>query len=201
MAWPAAAATADLSSDDVTDRETAVPPALPTEVTNPFLTYNFLVKWDGQYVAAVTSVSGLTRRTQVVSFDAGGQPQSAVKIPGQTDYEPVRLARGITTNRAFEEWAAMTWCYPNTQQLGNEVALATFRKPMQIELHDQQGTLALRYNLYYCWPSEYTALPELDTDADTVALASMTIEHEGWDRDMSVVYPPTATRPGPRSAH
>jgi phage tail-like protein len=49
---------------------------LPTKLANPLLTYNFLVEWDGKYVAAVTSVSGLTRRTQVVSFHAGGQPSA-----------------------------------------------------------------------------------------------------------------------------
>ena len=55
--------------------------ALPTEVTNPFLTYNFLIKWDGKAVAAVTTVSGLTRRTAVVSFHAGGQPQARSRSP------------------------------------------------------------------------------------------------------------------------
>ena len=167
-----------------------MPPTLTTEVVDPFLTYNFRVKWEGRYVAAVTSVSGLTRRTAVVSFHAGGQPQSALKIPGQTDYEPVRLERGITIDRAFEDWANLMWSYPNTQKLGNEAQLATFRKPMQIELYDQAGIITLRYNLYNCWPSEYTALPELDSEANAVALASMTIEHEGWDRDTSVTYNP-----------
>jgi phage tail-like protein len=48
----------------------------------------------------------------------------------------------------------------------------------------------MRYDLYNCWPSEYVALPELAGDANTVAIASMTIEHEGWDRDTSVTLPP-----------
>jgi phage tail-like protein len=165
------------------------PPLTATPV-NPYLTYNFLVKWDGAYVAAVSSVSGLTRETQVVSFHAGGQPQSAVKIPGQTTYEPVRLARGITTDTAFENWASTMWSYPNTAKLGNQMSMADFRKPMQIELYNQAGQLTLRYNLYNCWPSEYTALPDLDSEANTVALASLTIEHEGWDRDTTVT-PPT----------
>jgi phage tail-like protein len=165
----------------------------PAELVNPFHTYNFLVKWDGTYVAAVTSVSGLTRRTAVVSFHAGGQPQSALRIPGQTDYEPVRLERGITTDTAFQDWANLMWDYPNTPQLGNETQLATFRKPMQIELYDQQRILAVRYNLYQCWPSEYTALPDLNGEANVVALASMTIEHEGWERDTSVDYTPGST--------
>jgi phage tail-like protein len=147
------------------------------------------VKWDGRVVAAVSSVSGLSPKTEVVSFHAGGQPQSEFKIPGQTNYEPVRLSRGITTDTAFEEWANRMWTYPNTQQLGKEMAMASFRKPMQIEVYNQAGVIVLRYNLYNCWPSEYTALPDLDSETNTVALASMTIEHEGWDRDTSVTAP------------
>jgi phage tail-like protein len=167
--------------------------SLYTTTVNPFLTYNFLVKWDGAYVGAVTHVSGLTRRTQVVSFHAGGQPQSAQKIPGQTDYEPVRLERGITTDSAFEDWANKLWYYPNTSALGQEVSMTDFRKPMQIELYNQAGVIVLRYNLYNCWPSEYTALPDLSSDANAIALASMTIEHEGWDRDLSLTAPPSGS--------
>jgi phage tail-like protein len=161
----------------------------PQAVVNPYLTYNFRVKWDGRYVAAVTHVSGLTRKTEVVSFRAGGQPQSTLKIPGQEDYAPVRLERGITTDAAFEDWARTMWSHPNTSALGSEVALADFRREMQIEAHNQAGELVLRYLLHNCWASEYTALPELDSEANTVALASMTIEHEGWERDASAEPP------------
>jgi phage tail-like protein len=160
-----------------------------TTPVNPYLTYNFLVKWDGSPVAAVTHVSGLTRRTAVVSFHAGGQPQTPFKIPGQTDYEPIRISRGITTDATFEQWANLMWSYPSSQTLGNEMDMATFRKPMQIELYNQAGVIVLRYNLYNCWPSEYSPLPELDSEANAVALASMTIEHEGWERDTSVQPP------------
>ena len=57
------------------------------EVENPYLTYNFRVFGEGGTpVAAVSHVSGLTRKTATVSFHAGGQPQSALKILGRTDY-------------------------------------------------------------------------------------------------------------------
>jgi phage tail-like protein len=146
------------------------------------VTYRFRIKWDGNYVAAVTSVHGLSRSQQ---------PQPALKIPGQSDYAPVRLERGIITDGAFEEWAKLLWNYPNIAQLGGEVSLSSFRKEMQVDLYDEAGQPILRYDIHNCWPSEYTALPELDADANTVALASMTIEHEGWDRD------PTLTPPAP----
>jgi phage tail-like protein len=165
--------------------------SLPTTLVNPYLTYNFIVKWDNQPVAAVSRVSGLTRTTSVVPFRAGGQPQTTFKIPGQTDYHPVTLERGITTDQAFEQWANKVWDYPNTTKFGNEVSLKDFRKNIQIEVYNQAGQLAIRYNLYRCWPSEYIALPELAAAANVVALASLTLQHEGWDRDTSV-QPPSA---------
>lgn len=165
--------------------------SLPTTLINPYLTYNFIVKWDNQPVAAVSRVSGLTRTTTVVPFRAGGQPQTTFKIPGQTDYQPVTLERGITTDPAFEQWANKVWDYPNTSQFGSEVSLKDFRKNIQIEVYNQAGQLAIRYNLYRCWPSEYTALPELSAEANVVALATLTLQHEGWDRDTSV-QPPSA---------
>jgi T4-like virus tail tube protein gp19 len=77
----------------------------------------------------------------------------------------------------------------DTSQLGNEVSLKDFRKDIQIELYNQFGQLVIGYNLYRCWPSQYTPLPELNADANGVALASLTLEHEGFDRDLSVVAP------------
>lgn len=43
------------------------PANVPTSVVNPYLAYNFPVKWDGNYMAPVTTVSGLSRKTAVVS--------------------------------------------------------------------------------------------------------------------------------------
>ena len=161
-----------------------------TEVENPYLNYQFQVFFAGTTpVAAVTTVSGLSRKTASVSFHAGGQPQTPLKIPGQTDYEPIRMERGITTDTAFEQWANMVSTYPNTKSLGNQVDMANFRRNIQLVLYDQAGRPVLRYNIYNCWPSEYTALPELNSAANAVAIASLTIEHEGWDRDMTLTPP------------
>ncbi|MDQ3742431.1 MAG: phage tail protein [Actinomycetota bacterium] len=161
-----------------------------TEVENPYLNYQFQVFFEGTTpVAAVTTVSGLTRRTQTVSFHAGGQPQSPLKIPGQSDYEPIRMERGITTDAAFEQWAELVWSYPNTKQLGNQIDLKNFRRNIQLVLYNQAGQAVIRYNIYNAWPSEYTALPELNSEANAVAIASLTIEHEGWDRDTTLTPP------------
>jgi phage tail-like protein len=153
------------------------------------VTYNFRIKWEGRYVAAVSSVSGLSRKTQSVSSEAGGPPRLANKIPGQSDYAPIRLARGIVTDTAFDDWAKLLWNYPEAGEVGDEASLQSFRKEMQVELNDQTGQPMLRYNLHGCWPSEYTPLPELDSESNAVALASMTLEHEGWGRDPTLTPP------------
>jgi phage tail-like protein len=43
--------------------------------------------------------------------------------------------------------------------------------------------VAKRYFLHGCWVSEFTASPDLDANANAVAIESMKIELEGWERD------------------
>lgn len=169
-----------------------------TQRVDPFLTFNFKVKWNNNYVASVSRVSGLTKTTQAVSFRSGGQPQTTYMIPGQTLYSPITLERGITFDHTFLQWANMTWYYPNTSAFGTEMSLATLRQNMQIELYNQAGQLTLRYNVYNCWPSEFQALPELDSSANIVALESLTLQNEGWDFDPTVTAPtlPSYHNPG-----
>lgn len=70
---------------------------------NPYLAFNFRVKWDCDQVAAFTSVSSLSRETRGVEVPgATGREVRGGTIPGRTDREPVRLERGITTDWEFE---------------------------------------------------------------------------------------------------
>src|SRR5690606_32492547 len=121
--------------------------SVPTTRVDPFLTYNFQIKWDNKYVAAVWKVSGLTRTTNAVSFRSGGQPQTVYKIPGQTDYSPLTLEQGVTFDVTFEQWANKIWYYPNTAKFGQEVSLKDFRKNLQLEMYNQAGQLVVRYNI------------------------------------------------------
>jgi phage tail-like protein len=69
------------------------------------------------------------------------------------------------------------------------VALKNFRKNIVIELLNEAGQLALAFNVYRCWPSEYVALGDMDANEACVALESMILQHEGWERDKSIVEP------------
>ena len=48
----------------------------------------------------------------------------------------------------------------------------------------EAGQLAIAYKVYRCWVSEYQALPDLDANANAVAIQHIKLENEGWERDL-----------------
>jgi len=154
---------------------------------DPYKNYKFRVKWDGRYVAGISRVSALVRTTEVVEHREGGDPSTSHKSPGLTRYEPITLERGVTHDTAFEDWANLVWKLG--AGLGAEVALKEFRKDIIIEFYNEAGQLVLAYKVYRCWVSEYQALPQLDADANAVAIQHIKLENEGWERDTNVPEP------------
>ena len=157
--------------------------------------FKFRVKWDGRYVAGVSKVSALRRTTEVVEHREGGDPSSSRKSPGRSSYEAITLERGVTHDSEFERWANKVWNYGSG--LGAEVSLKDFRKDIVIEFYNEAGQLALAYKVFRCWASEYQALPELDANANAVAIQTLKLENEGWERDYEVTEPtePSFTEP------
>jgi phage tail-like protein len=162
---------------------------------DPYKNFKFRVRWDGRYVAGVSKVSALKRTTDVVEHRVGGDPSSVRKSPGQTKYEAITLERGVTHDKDFEQWANKVWNFGSG--LGAEVSLRDFRKDVILEVYNEAGQLALAYKVYRCWVSEFQALPELDASANAVAIQTLKLENEGWERDTEVVEPqePSFTEP------
>jgi phage tail-like protein len=154
---------------------------------DPYKNFKFRVKWDGRYVAGVSRVGALTRTTDVVSHREGGDPSTNRLSPGQTNYSPITLERGVTHDVEFEQWANRVWNYGGG--LGAESSLKDFRKDIIIELYNEAGQLVIAYHVFRCWVSEYTALPELDAGGNAIAIQSITLQHEGWVRDTAVTEP------------
>ena len=154
---------------------------------DPYKNFKFRVKWDGRYVAGISKVGALKRSTEMVEHREGGDPSSSRKSPGRTKYEAISLERGVTHDTEFERWANKVWNYGSG--LGAEVSLKDFRKDLIIEVYNEAGQLALAYKVYRAWVSEYQALPDLDANANAVAIQSIKLENEGWERDYDVVEP------------
>jgi phage tail-like protein len=166
-----------------------------TQRKDPYKNFKFKVKWDGRYVAGISKVSGLKRTTQVVSHREGGDPSTSHKSPGRNEFDPITLERGVTHDTEFEKWASKVWNFG--AGLGAEVSLKDFRKDIIIDFYNEAGQLALSYKIYRCWISEYHPLPELDANANAIAIQMIKLENEGWERDTSVTEPtePSFTLP------
>jgi len=164
---------------------------------DPYKNFKFRVKFGDSpnYVAGVSKVGGLKRTTEVVKHREGGDPSSSRKSPGRTEYEAITLERGVTHDKDFEQWANKVWNFQSS--LGSEVSVKDFRKHIRIEVYNEAGQLAIAYNVFRCWVSEFQALPDLDANANAVAIQHLKLENEGWERDVEVLEPsePTFTNP------
>lgn len=156
---------------------------------DPYKNFKFLVKWDGRVVAGVSKVGALKRTTEVVKHRDGGDGSSSRKSPGRTEYDAITLERGVTHDPEFEKWARLASSYGAKPLEGKEMGLKDFRKDIQIEVYNESGQPVIRYNVFRCWVSEYQALPDLDANANAIALEHIKIENEGWSRDEALPEP------------
>jgi phage tail-like protein len=154
---------------------------------DPYKNFKFKVKWDGKYVAGVSKVSALKRTTEVVKHRDGGDPSTSHKSPGRTEYDAITLDRGVTHDPEFAKWVRKVWNHEGGP--GAEVSLRDFRKDFLIDVHNEAGQKVISYKVYRAWPSEFQALPDLDANANVVAIQHIKLEIEGWEQDDSVTEP------------
>src|SRR5439155_4395065 len=99
---------------------------------DPYKNFKFRIRWDGRFVAGVSKMTALKRTTEVVKHREGGDPSTSRKMPGRTEYEPITLERGVTHDKAFEQWANKVWFREGG--LSKEVSLKDFRQDITIEV-------------------------------------------------------------------
>ncbi len=155
---------------------------------DPYKNFKFRIKWDGKYVAGVSKCGMLKRTTEVVKHREGGDPSSSRKSPG-----PHRVRRHHARARRDARH--------RVREMG-EQGLAPRRRTGRRGLaegfpqgHHDRGlqrigpARAIAYKVYRCWVSEYQALPDLDANANAVAIQHIKLENEGWERDEAVTEP------------
>jgi phage tail-like protein len=154
-----------------------------TDRFDPYRNFRFRVKWDGQYVAGMTKMGALKRTTEMVEFREAGENIVSRKLPGKSSYQAVSLEAGITYDTAFEDWANLV----NDFASHSITNLGEFRKNITLDIFNEAGVKALSYNLYRAWVAEYQALPDLDSSANAVAITTIKLEYEWFERDEAVV--------------
>lgn len=155
---------------------------------DPYKNYKFRLVMDNKPVLGVSKVSALKRSTEVVKHRSGGENSIDHKSPGRTSYEAITLERGLTHDPEFELWASTVHSYAGDSLMD----LAGYKKDLTLEVMNEKGQVAFRYFLHDCWVSEYTAIPDLDANANAVAIESLKLELEGWERDPATTEPDEA---------
>jgi phage tail-like protein len=152
---------------------------------DPYKNFKFRILWDDKPVMGVSKVGALKRTTEVVKHRDGGDNSTDHKSPGRTTYDAITVERGITHDPEFEAWANKVHPYSGDTAMD----LAAYKKNLTLEMMNEKGHVVYRYFLYDCWVSEYTGIPELNANANAVAIESLKIELEGWDRDKDTKEP------------
>ena len=152
---------------------------------DPYKNFKFRILWDDKPVMGVSKVSALKRTTELVKHRDGGDNSTDHKSPGRTSYDAITVERGLTHDPEFEAWANKVHPYSGDTAMD----LAAYKKNLTLEMMNEKGHVVYRYFLFDCWVSEYTAMPDLDANANAVAIESLKIELEGWDRDRDTKEP------------
>jgi len=153
---------------------------------DPYRTFKFQVLIDGQPVAGLSKMGALKKTTESVPWRTAGDPSHERQMPGGTSYEAVTLEQGLTHDPVFEEWANLV----NNIEGDAGMSLKNFRKDLVINVLNLQGNVAISYKLKRAWVSDFQALPDLDAGSmNTVGIQSITLQHEGWQRDTGVAEP------------
>lgn len=156
-----------------------------TNRLDPYRNFRFKVKFgtDTEYVAGLSKMSALRRTTEMTEWREAGENIASRKLPGKTSYQAVTLEAGLTYDSAFEDWANLV----NDFASHSITNLGEFRKNIVVDMFNEGGAKVLSYCLHQCWIAEYQALPDLDAGANAVAITTIKLEYEWFERDTTVI--------------
>jgi phage tail-like protein len=152
---------------------------------DPYKNFKFRVLLDGKPVLGVSKVGSLKRTTEVVKHRSGGENSYDHKSPGRSSYDAITLERGITHDLEFEKWANQVHAFLDDPAMD----LSGYKRDLMLEVMNEKGQVAIRYHMFSCWVSEFAAMPDLDANANAVAIEHIKVELEGWKRDEGTTEP------------
>ena len=143
---------------------------MPTGViTDPFVTYNFLVEIDGITRATFQEASGFDSTIDIIEHREGGENTTVRKLPGLTKYSNIILKWGINDDRELYDW--------HRQIVEGDMV----RKNGSIVLLDRRGEEVARWNFVRAWPSKWDG-PDLNAEGTDIAIEMLELAHEGVER-------------------
>lgn len=145
-----------------------------THPTNPswFATMGFM------------SVSGLNITTEVIPYRQGGYNTTTQKMPGQSDFAPITLSKGLAVGNDIQMMYWMEELFTVMQGTGNGSPGKDFRATVDVMVLDHPVTtkrvpVKAAFRVYNAWPTA-VAFSDLDAGANAIVVSQMTLAHEGF---------------------
>ena len=154
--------------------------------TDPLRNFKFIVKIhhnDALLSMGFMSVSGLNITTEVIPYRQGGYNTTTQKMPGQSDFSPITLSKGLMVGDS----APMAWMqqlFTVQQGTGGGKPGADFRTTVDILVLEHPVTgpnnpISAWFKVFNAWPTSI-AFSDLDAGANAVIVNQMTLAHEGF---------------------
>ncbi|MCC3766041.1 phage tail protein [Streptomyces sp. UNOC14_S4] len=131
------------------------------------------------------AVSGLSMTTDVIAYRTGGNNVTTQKLPGQSDFSPITLSKGLCPgDQQLLDW--MYQMFSVMQGVGQTYDTKTdFRATIDIMLIDHPvttSTAAVKaiWRVYNAWPTAIS-FGDLDAGQNMYSVHQMTFAHEGFD--------------------
>lgn len=131
------------------------------------------------------SISGLNITTEVIPYREGGMNTTTQKMPGQSDFAPITLSKGLMVgDTSMLNWTKQLF----TVQQGRGTRSAgytDFRATITINVLDHPVTkgnapVKAQFKVYNAWPTAI-AFSDFDAGANAIVVQQMTLAHEGFE--------------------
>lgn len=132
--------------------------------------------------AGFMSVSGLNITTEVIPYREGGMNTTTQKMPGQTDFSPLTLSRGLIVGHpGMMAWMGQLFdVIQGTGKGGDFRATVTIKVLEHPSANTTNPPVKAAFKVYNAWPTS-VAFTDLDAGANAIIVQQMTLAHEGFD--------------------
>jgi phage tail-like protein len=134
---------------------------------DPYKNYNFLIKWEGKYVARFRDVKIDASAVEVVEVRDGTEPGVMSKVPGVRKTADVTLKRGVIDSTVFWNWIqAVVKRAPN------------MRRDIELAVLGDHGRELAHFVLGNAWPVKYVSA-DFKAKGSDVAIEELELTNEG----------------------
>lgn len=143
--------------------------------------FRFRVTLSGRPVAGFMEVSPLPQKLKSNGILKSGSPPPTIGPEGQRTPFFINLDRGISLDLGFEQWISMVRSFgPAT---GKGSLLPEYKRPLTIEVCNENGEAEYAYHLIHCWVSEYKAIPSPGATSHETAIEHLKLGFDRWERE------------------